>query len=291
MRRFLHWPRRRLAGLRAIVTGGSSGLGRALALQLAAQGSHVLATARRSDRLAAVENEWNTSRTGSGSLATTAGDQTDAGFRSQLVETAVARLGGIDLVVLAAGSGAVGRFDASSPDGLRKIMEVDFFAPVELARLCLPALHSGRDPAIVFIGSIIGRHPLPLHLEYGAAKSALAAAAGSLRMELAPDEIDVMLATLGPIASEFWENLIAGERAGWSRGRPMPSERAARSILRALVRRRTEVIPGLQAKGYVLASRFFPRLFERCVMRQAGLSRRIFRSQASQRHQDRPSSM
>ncbi len=290
MRRFLRWPRRRLSGMRAVVTGASSGLGRALAWQLAERGVHVLATARRADRLASLEQEWNAATPRRGSLQCLAGDQTEATFRSTLLETAVHRFDGLDLLVLAAGSGAVGRFDASSPETLRHVMEIDFFAPAELARLCLPALRIGQDPAIVFVGSIIGRHPLPLHLDYAAAKSALGAMAGSLRMEVAAEEIDVMLATLGPIASEFWENLIDGDRAAWSRGRAMPAKRAAHRILRGLTCRRREVVPGLQAKGYVLASRFFPRLFDRCVMRRAGLRRPFVRFRASLPHRDRPNS-
>lgn len=276
--------------MRTLLTGGSSGLGRALAWQLAARGAHVLATARRADRLASLVDDWQATGAGKGSLQTIAGDQTDTAFRAALLEATTSRLGGLDLLVLAAGSGAVGRFEDSSPDTLRQIMEVDFFAPAELTRLCLPTLRAGRDPAVVLVGSIIGRHPLPLHLEYAAAKAALTAMAGSLRMELAHEEIDVLLATLGPIESEFWGSLLAGDRAGWSRGRALPANRAACRILRGLITRRHEVIPGLQAKGYVLSSRLFPRLFDRCVMRRAGLRRPLVRFRASPRHQDRPSS-
>lgn len=290
MRRFLRWPRRNLAGMRTLLTGASSGLGHALAWQLASRGAHVLATARREDRLTALEQAWTSEGSGAGSLQTIAGDQTDGAFREALLEAMTRRLGGLDLLVLAAGSGAVGRFDASSPETLRQIMEIDFFAPAELARLSLPPLREGNDPAIVLVGSIIGRHPLPLHLEYAAAKAALTAMAGSLRMELAREEIDVLLATLGPLASEFWESLLTGDRAAWSRGRAMPADRAARRILHGLITRRHEVIPGLQAKGYVLASRLFPRLFDRCVIRRAGLRRPLVRSRASPRHPDSPSS-
>lgn len=272
MRLFRHWPRRRLAGKRAIVTGGSSGLGQAIATQLANSGAHVLATARRADRLEMLVDEWRATKRSTGSLQTLAGDQTDSGFRSRLLSAAAEQLGGLDLLVLAAGSGAVGRFDASPPETLRRIMEIDFFAPAELAREGLPLLRQGHDPAIAFIGSIIGRHPLPLHLDYGAAKAAISSLAVGLRMELAGDGIDVVLATLGPTASEFWDNLLEGRRASWSKGRAMPAERAARRVLRGLICRRGEVIPGLQAKAYVLTSRLFPRIFSRCVMRRARLS-------------------
>jgi short-subunit dehydrogenase len=262
-------PRRRqLDGLRAVVTGGSSGLGQAIARLLASQGVAVLATARRSDRL---EQLRSGSSKDSGSIRTLAGDLTDEAFRDQLLRHAHDDLGGLDLLVLAAGSGAVGRFEEASPETLRRVMEIDFFAPLELTRRSLPLLRSGRDPAVVLVGSIIGRHPLPLHLEYAAAKAALTAAAGSLRMELAPCGVDVVLATLGPLASEFWGSLLAGSRAAWSRGRAMPAEIAAAKIVRSLVQRRGEVTPGWQAKAYVTAARLVPGLLDRCIAARADL--------------------
>lgn len=254
-------PRRRsLRGARVLVTGGSSGVGRALALALARRGARVLATARRADRLAALATD--------APIDTLAGDITHPAFRETLVRVAAERLGGIDILVAAAGSGAVGDFASADPATLRRVMEIDFFAPVELARTALPDLARGRDPAIVLVGSILGLHPLPLHAEYCAAKSALHAFAGTLRAELAPAGVDVLLATLGPTASEFWENLLAGARPAWSRGRPLDAETTARAILAALERRRPTVYPGWSAKGFAIAARFFPRTLDRIVRRR-----------------------
>ncbi len=252
--------RRVLRGARVIVTGASSGVGRELARELARRGASVLATARRAERLEALAAEVP--------IATLAGDVTLPAFRVALVRDAVARFGGLDAVVAAAGSGAIGDFAASDPDTLRRVMEIDFFAPVELARVALPELSRGRDPAIVLVGSILGLHPLPLHAEYCAAKSAIHAFAGTLRAELAPAGIDVLLATLGPTASEFWENLLAGARPAWSRGRQLDAATTARVILDALERRRPTVYPGWSAKGFAIAARFFPRTLDRIVRRR-----------------------
>ena len=253
-----------MRGLRILLTGGSSGVGRALAVDFAARGASVFATARRRELLATLAAE--------APIAVLAGDVTSADFRRELVAGAVNTLGGIDIVVAAAGSGAIGRFADADPATLRRVMEIDFFASVELVRLALPELFKSPDPAIVLVGSILGLHPLPLHADYCAAKAALHALAGTLRAELAPSGIDVLLATLGPTASEFWDSLLVGGRPAWSRGRQLDAATTARAIIAALERRRGRVYPGWSAKGFALAARFCPRLIDRIIQRRMARS-------------------
>lgn len=243
-----------------IVTGASSGLGRALALELAGRGCRVLATARRADRLDGL------ARAAAG-IETIAGDITDAAFRSRLPGIAADRLGGLDVLVAAAGSGAIGEFRHGSAELFQRLLDVDFLAPADLVRASLPLLGRSADPAVVLVGSILALHPLPLHGPYCAAKAALRSLAGTLRTELRPAGIDVLLVSLGPIESEFWDNLLVGRRPAWSRGRPLSAERAARAIVAGLVRRRAEILPGWQAKGFAFAARFLPGLIDAIAAR------------------------
>jgi short-subunit dehydrogenase len=251
---------RTLTGCRALVTGGSSGLGRAVALELARRGGQVLATARRPDRLAEL------ARTASG-IQVVAGDLTEPEFRDRLPGIAADRLGGLDVVVAAAGSGAIGEFGAGAADDCARILDIDFLAPAALVRASLPLLRRSADPGIVLVGSILGLHPLPLHGAYCAAKAALRSLSGTLRLELARDGIDVLHVSLGPIESEFWENLLVGRRPSWSQGRPMPVERAARATVDGLVRRRAEIAPGWRAKGFAFAARYLPGLIDAIAAR------------------------
>lgn len=253
-------PRRVLRGARVLLTGGSSGVGRALAAELSRRGAAVFATARREALLESLAAGHP--------ISFLAGDVTLDDFRRRLVAEARQRLGGIDVVVAAAGSGAIGEFATSDPATLRRVMEIDFFAPAELVRLSLPDLRRGHDPAVVLVGSILGLHALPLHADYCAAKAALHALAGTLRAELAPEGIDVLLAALGPTESEFWGHLLAGSRPAWSRGRPLGAEATARVVASALERRKPLVCPGLSAKGFSLAARFFPRLLDGVIRRR-----------------------
>ena len=136
----------------AIVTGASSGIGRCLCELLVAKGATVVATARREHRL----SELVQSAVGKGSIIPVAGDITDPALRERLIEVAREVASGndggndggrVDLLVNNAGIGAIGPFADASPDRLRQIMEVNFFAPLELTRSCLPLLRSGRSPS------------------------------------------------------------------------------------------------------------------------------------------------
>lgn len=258
------WRRKRdLVGARVIVTGASSGVGRALAVLLARRGCRVLATARRSERLIHLAKDSVVECP----IFFFPGDLCDPSFRHALAGEAIARLGGIDLVVSAAGAGAVGPFREATPETFARVVDLDLVAQAELVRACLPSLSDGRDPAIVLVGSILGLHPLPLHGEYAASKAALRSLATTLRLELAQDGIAVLLATLGPVASEFWDSLVAGERPAWSRGKPMLARHAAAAIIEGLERRRTEIVPGWQAKTYAFLARYLPGLIDRAVAR------------------------
>ena len=254
---------RALAGRVALVTGASSGLGRAVARDLAGRGCRVLATARRGDRLDALAREAD-------GIEVIAGDLTDAAFRDKLPAVAAERFGGLDVVVAAAGSGAIGPFRDGTADTFQRLLDIDLVAPAELVRASLPLLAAAADPGIVLVGSILGLHPLPLHGEYCAAKAAIRSLAGTLRAELRPAGIGVLHVALGPIESEFWDSLLVGTRPSWSRGRPLAAADAARAIVTALVRRRAEVVPGWQAKGFAFAARFLPRLIDAFTARHCG---------------------
>ena len=167
----LHRKVRNLSGRCGILTGATSGVGRALARLLAERGVRLVISGRRESRLNDLASEYP------GVLIPLSGDITNSKFQEELVGKAEAAFGGVDLVIAAAGAGAVGSFSESSLDTMRRVFEIDFFAPVELVYKSLPQLKNGHAPAVVLIGSILGVHPLPLHGGYAAAKAALAPAA------------------------------------------------------------------------------------------------------------------
>ena len=244
----------------AIVTGASSGIGRCLCELLVARGATVVATARRQERL----DQLVESATGKGSIISVAGDITDASIRGRLVEVAgqVASDvsgGRIDLLVNNAGIGALGAFADASPDRLRQIMEVNFFAPLELTRACLPLLRKGRSPVICNIGSVLGHRAVPNKSEYCASKFAMHGFSDSLRAELVGDNIQVTLVSPSTTRSEFFDSLVETDEGQSSKSiGSWPPEKVARATLAAIQARRSEVILSLGGKALVYADRIAP---------------------------------
>jgi short-subunit dehydrogenase len=265
--------RRTLDGKRAIVTGASSGIGRELALELARQGVSLIVVARRAEKLSELQAAIaNSSAPSAGpqnaAVHVVAGDVAEPVTREAAIACARDRLGGLDLLINNAGISAHGRFEDASRERLRTIMEVNFFAAVELTRDALPVLRKGREPAVVNIGSILGRRAMPFNADYCASKFALAGWSEAIRPELARHGIDVVLVNPGTTRTEFFEHLI--EKTGetpWRKQRGATASDVARATIAALQCRRAEVVVGTSGKLLLWLNRLAPRWVDRYVRR------------------------
>ena len=258
--------RRDLKGRRILLTGASSGIGRALALQLARQHTHLMLVARREQPL--IELAGTLRDMGAASAASIVGDVTDPALRMRAVDEVRDQLGGLDVLVNNAGISAHGRFSASTAETLRAIMEVNFFAAVELTRLTLPLLAAARDGVVVNIGSILGHRGLPHNNEYCASKFALRGWSEAVRAEFDKVGIGMLMVSPGTTETEFFDHLIA--RAGstpWRKQRGIPPEKVARQIVQALERRKHESYPNWRGRLLVLLNRVCPGLVSRAMRR------------------------
>lgn len=259
--------RRQLKGARILVTGASSGIGRALCVRLCKHGACVLATARREDRLVRLQVDCAELP---GTLQIIAGDLTLDSHREAILQWVDSQWGGIDVLVNNAGVGAIGRFDEATQDRLRQVMEVDFFAPVELTRLCLPWLRKGNRAAILNVGSVLAHRAVPNKSEYCAAKFAIRGWSESLRVELAKEGIDVLMLSPSTTRSEFFDSLVDTNPQEKSRSVGiMSSDRVAQLAVSALVRSKREMILSVGGRALVWAGRLFPRLTDRLLSRFA----------------------
>ena len=257
--------RRELAGSRAILTGASSGIGRALALELASQGVALVVTARREERLREVVDQIAAQGV---RVVPVVGDVTEAAVREQLIEAARVHLGGLDLLVNNAGIGALGLFEHADPLRLRRLFEVNFFALVEMTRLALPLLKQGHSPMVVNISSILGHRGVPYSSEYSASKFAVHGFSEAIRTEFIPLGIDVLVVSPGTTKTEFFESVL--ERVGeptWPEHTPVTAEEVARQTARAMRAGRHEIIPYRWGKVLCWLNRLSPRLMDRIMAR------------------------
>lgn len=182
---------------RVLVTGASSGIGRATACRLAANGASTWAGVREEASYAELEG------LGSPELRPLMLDITKDGSIGSARET-IARAGSLDALVNNAGIGIAGPLELLSSDELREQLEVNFVGQLAVTRAMLPLLRAARHPRIVFVGSIAGRVAFPLSGAYSASKHALEAAADALRNELRSEGFGVTIVEPDSTSTEIW---------------------------------------------------------------------------------------
>jgi len=271
-----------------LVTGASTGIGRATALRLAAGGHTVLAGVRREEDGAALQAQHP-------AIEPLILDVTDDAHVTALRE----RLDGAPLhgLVNNAGIGAGGPVEFLEKDELRRAMEVNLIGPVTVTQAALPALRATRG-RIVNIGSIGARGAPPFVTPYGASKAALRNLTFGLRRELRPWGIKVALIEPGTIATEIWrkadDQLAEAERSLAPEARPLygrqiaalaefshkqaaaglPADEVAKAIEHALTARRPRPLYtiGRDARAQAALQAVLPaRAMDALVSRAMGL--------------------
>ena len=258
--------RRQLQDARFVLTGASSGIGEALAVALSEAGARLLLTARREERLHELAGRL---RQRGGKCDVVAGDITDAQHREAMVTFVEQRFQGqLDGLINNAGIGALGPFAEASSERLRQVMEVNFFAPVELTRCLLPMLRQGRDPIVVNISSVLGHRAVPGKSEYCASKFAIHGISDSLRAEWQKAGVDVLLVSPSTTSSEFFSNVIEQHPdSPKQQARAMSPATVARHTLKAIRKGKHEVILSAGGKFLVWIDRLCPPLADRLVAR------------------------
>ncbi len=221
---------------RALVTGGSSGIGAALVAALVRRGANVACTGRSRaalDDIAAQTGAW-----------TLAADLTKDGQPAAVVEAAVDHLGGLDLLVSCAGSGWMGPYARMPTADIDLMVDLNLRAPLHLVRAALPHLldagRAGRTAGVVLVGSIAGTVGVPDEAAYSAAKAGLAGLAEALRAELADQFVGVTLVTPGVVSTSFFTRRNRPYVRAWPR--PIDAAQVADAILDGVARKRPEVL-------------------------------------------------
>jgi NAD(P)-dependent dehydrogenase (short-subunit alcohol dehydrogenase family) len=273
-----------------LVTGSSSGIGRAVALDAVRRGHRVFASARNPEDLSGMELP--------GRLTTLALDVTDPASVSKAVAAVMQEAGRLDALVNSAGYGQYGAIEDVSADLWRRQFDVNFFGAIEAIRAALPAMRAARSGTIVNVSSVGGKIAIPFAAPYCAAKHALEALSDALRVEVAPFGVRVVVVEPGPIATRFSATARALVLPFLSRNGPyspfyrgaeramevdfqkgaLPPEAVARVILRAIEsdRPKTRYRLTSMARLYIPLRRLLPdRFFDRQMKKVLGLPDRV----------------
>jgi short-subunit dehydrogenase len=257
-------PRRRPAPGVAVVTGASSGIGRATARRLCADGARVVLVAREPDALEDVAHELGPS------VESAPADVADAEALDAIAQRTVRRHGGIDLWVNDAGVAQFGAFAETPPDMFRRTLETNLMGVVNGTRAALRELR--RQPeggVIVNVSSILGRVPSPYLAAYATSKYAVRGFSASVREELRGTEVELSTVLPGVVDTPIFHH--AANLTGREITTPPPRvdpDRVAATIVACAQRPRREVMVGGAARAGVLLTSLLPRAAEEWILGQ-----------------------
>ncbi len=236
-----------IKGKRVLITGGSSGIGFALAQALVAKGASVVVSGRREAALATAVAELG--RTGAAVSSVAADVSTPAG-RDATLKHAISALGGLDILINNAGGVRAGRLENTPEEELQAMIEVDLVAPILLTREALPTLRQSGDAMIVNVASGIALIGAPFYATYAATKAGLARFGEALRRELKGEGIHVLTAYPGGTDTPMMQSNRAGPELGFSRE---PASAVAEAIVEGIEANAFEVVRGGEARAQMIA--------------------------------------
>ena len=249
------------------ITGASSGIGEALAIELSKRGAILILSARSKDRLEAVRRRCENA----GRHEVLALDLSDIDALHEKADEAAGYYGRIDILINNGGVSQRSLALETSVDVDRRLIETNYLGPVALTKAVLPGMIARKQNAhIVVVSSLTGKFGTPLRSGYAASKHALHGFYDALRAELWREKVFVTIVCPGYIRTNISVNAMTGDgspQGTMDRGQAngMSPEACARRILRAVEAGKNEVYIGGMEKMGVYLKRFFPGFFSRII--------------------------
>lgn len=247
-------------GKTVIVTGASSGIGLATAREFSRVGANVVLAARNIDRLREIERELPRA------LAVEC-DVTSEDQCRRMVERAVERFGGVDILINNAGLSMRALLEDAQVEVLRRLMEVNFWGTVYCTKFALPYIQASRG-SVVGVSSVAGFHGLPARTGYSASKYAMQGFLETVRIENLKKGVHVMIVAPGFTESNVRFSALTAD--GTAQGesprkesKMMSAQSVGRSIVRGCARRKRQMMLDFDGKATVWLKFFAPRLLDR----------------------------
>ncbi len=247
-----------------MITGASSGIGEALAVEFAALGARVVVAARSSEKLAGLVGRISAS--GGTALAVVC-DVSHEEDCQRLVNEAVAAFGGIDVLICNAGISMRAVLDDVEVDVLRRLMDVNFWGTVYCTKYALPWLQASHG-SIVGVSSVAGLHGLPGRTGYSASKYAMTGFLETVRIENLRKGLHVMVACPGFTATNVRFTALTADGSPQGKtpreeGKMMSAEEVARLIIKGIRRRKRLLLMEWEGRGTHIIKKFAPAFLDR----------------------------
>ncbi len=242
-----------------VITGASSGIGKATSYEFAHHGAKIVLVARRMERLVEIEHDLKSSGHTALSIAADVSQEEDC---KQMVQQVISHYGGLDILINNAGISMRAKFLDVDLKVIRRLMDVNFWGTVYCTKYALPYLLE-RKGVLVGVSSIAGFHGLPGRTGYSASKFAMHGFLETVRIEHLKDGLHVMVIAPGFTASEVRTHaLVADGRTQGETPRKeqkmMSAERVARILVRSIKRNKRNKLVSLTAQLVALLQRIFP---------------------------------
>ncbi|MFC2107388.1 SDR family oxidoreductase [Bacteroidota bacterium] len=249
-----------------IITGASSGIGRALAVEMAHMGAKVVIGARNKAKLDELTEELKDINQNVIAIQT---DVTNANDCRSLIMIAAENFGGIDVLINNAGISMRAVFEETEVDVLKKLMDVNFWGMVYCTKYALPYLLKSKG-SVVGVSSIAGYKGLPGRTGYSSSKFAMHGFLEVLRIENLKKGLHVLIACPGFTASNIRNTALnkKGEMQGESprdEAKMMTAEEVASHITKAIIKRKNTLVLTGQGKLTVILNKFFPKFMDKMV--------------------------
>jgi len=219
----------------ALVTGASSGIGAATAIELAKRGAQVVGVARRAGHLADVMAACQRHTPAS---TASVHDVSSRGDAEAAVASAIERFGHVDIVVNNAGISIRKSAADTTVEDVERVIAVNFLGAVYVTMAALPSMLERRSGSIVNISSVVGSIPNPMESAYSASKAALAMWSHGLAVDLHDSGVHIGVLAPGPIDTEIWEK---DETPSVYEGKLYPPKVVAEGVVSMIRHRRVQM--------------------------------------------------
>lgn len=248
-----------------VITGASSGIGKACAYRFASVGARLALLARRENRLNDVAER---SRALGGEAHVLAVDLASGDATSRAVVDAESALGGIDVLINNAGFGLYAPLESVPRDDVERLFAVNTFGPLAAIQAALPGMRRRGSGHFINVSSVVGKRALPMTGAYAASKYALHGFSDALRVELRGTGVEVSVVCPGFTQTEFSDKVLD---YGVERGRPragaMSAEEVANVIFDCARRPKPEIVLTGKGRGIAWLQRVSPKLADWAISR------------------------